>query len=335
LNVRYVLEGSVQRSGNRLRVNVQLINAETGAHLWAERFDKPLADLFDMQDEIVARLTNQLGAQLITAEARRAEQAPHPHSMDLYFQGRACLSKGWNPERMTQARDFFERALAQDPNNIEALLGTAFVDYVRASSFFADERAALYAAVEAINTKALSLAPEHALAHLGLGAVLIATSRAHQGIAECERALALDRNLAGAHALIGTAKYFIGRAEETEAHTTEALRLSPCDTFAYLWIAAAGFAKFLLNSDEEAVALLRRAIEINRDYPQAYFWLAAALAHLDQLNEARDATQAGLSLNPTFTISRVRATASSDNPTYLAQRERLFDGWRKAGVPEG
>jgi tetratricopeptide (TPR) repeat protein len=201
---------------------------------------------------------------------------------------------------------FFRTRLGARSNNIEVLLGTAFIDYVRANNFFADERAALYAAVEAVNTKPLSLAPEHALAHLGLGAVLIATSRAQQGIAECERALALDRNLAGAHALIGTAKYFIGRAEETEAHTKEALRLSPCDTFAYLWIAAAGFAKFLLNSDEEAVALLRRAIEINRNYPQAHFWLASALAHLGQLNEARDATHAGLLLNPTFTISRVR-----------------------------
>ena len=124
-----------------------------------------------------------------TAEARRAEQAPHPDSMDLYFQGRACLNKGWNPERMTQARDFFERALAQDPNNIEALLGTSFVDCVRASSFFADERASLYAAVEVASKEALSLAPEHALAHLSLGAVLIATSRAHQGIAEVVRAV--------------------------------------------------------------------------------------------------------------------------------------------------
>ena len=87
VNVRYVLEGSVQRSGSRLRVNVQLIDAETGAHLWAERFDKPVADLFDMQDEIVARVGGQLGAQLIAAEARRAERAPHPNSMDLYFQG--------------------------------------------------------------------------------------------------------------------------------------------------------------------------------------------------------------------------------------------------------
>ena len=129
LNVRYVLEGSVQRSGNRLRVNVQLIDAETGAHLWAERFDKPVADLFDMQDEIVARLANQLGTQLIAAEARRAEQAPHPDSMDLYFQGMACLNKGLTPEHMTQARGFFERALARDPGNVEALVGTAFVDY--------------------------------------------------------------------------------------------------------------------------------------------------------------------------------------------------------------
>jgi TolB-like protein len=110
LNVRYVLEGSVQGSGNRLRVNVQLIDADSGAHLWAERFDKPVADLFDMQDEIVARLANQLGAQLIAAEARRAERAPHPDSMDLYFQGAAYLNKGWFNEHLTQASDLFERA---------------------------------------------------------------------------------------------------------------------------------------------------------------------------------------------------------------------------------
>ena len=97
LNVRYVLEGSVQRSGNRLRVNVQLIDAETGNHLWAERFDKPVADLFDMQDEIVSRLANTLNAQLIEAEARRAERSPHPDAMDLYFQGAAWFNKGSNP----------------------------------------------------------------------------------------------------------------------------------------------------------------------------------------------------------------------------------------------
>ena len=113
LNVRYVLEGSVQRGGNRMRVNVQLIDAETGNHLWAERFDKPLADLFDMQDEIVARLANALNAQLVAAEARRAEQAPTPDSMDLYFQGLAWFNKGVTPDNVAKARGFFDRALVR------------------------------------------------------------------------------------------------------------------------------------------------------------------------------------------------------------------------------
>ena len=132
LNVRYVLEGSVQRSGNRMRVNVQLIDAETGNHLWAERFDKPFADLFDMQDEIVAQLAGTLNAELIAAEARRAEQAPNPNSMDLYFQGMAWFNKGLSPDNVTQARSFFNRALAADPSNVDALIGSARTDWLRA-----------------------------------------------------------------------------------------------------------------------------------------------------------------------------------------------------------
>ena len=111
-----------------MRVNVQLIDAETGNHLWAERFDKPLADLFDMQDEIVARLANALNAQLVAAEARRAEQAPNPDSMDLYFQGLAWLNKGATPDNVAQARSFFDRALAADPDNVDALIGSARAD---------------------------------------------------------------------------------------------------------------------------------------------------------------------------------------------------------------
>jgi TolB-like protein/class 3 adenylate cyclase len=335
LNVRYVLEGSVQRGGNRLRVNVQLIDAESGNHLWAERFDKPVADLFDMQDEIVARLANELGTELISAEARRAERAPRPDSMDLYFQGAACVSKGWTPENMALARGFFERALALDPGNVDALVGIAFVDALFAGNFLIGNRVALAAAAEAALTKALSLAPNNAWAHMVLGFVQFHTNRASQGIAECERALALDRNLAAAHGFIGLGKYFIGRAEETEAHVQEALRLSPRDTNAFAWMAIAGCAKCHLGADEEAVARLRRAVEINRNFPLAHFYLAAALAQLGKLDDARAAATAGFAFNPGFTIRRFRTGVSSDSPIFLAQRERVYDSMRKAGVPEG
>jgi TolB-like protein/class 3 adenylate cyclase len=334
LNVRYVLEGSVQRGGKRVRVNVQLVDAETGNHIWAERFDKPLADIFDMQDEIVARLAGQLGTQLVAAEARRAERAPHPDSMDLYFQGMACRNKGLTPEHMAQARSFFERALALDPGNLEALFGAANVEAINAINFATSDRAARFAAAETMVTKVLSLAPEHAEAHFLLGRVQIYTNRAVQGIAECERALALNRNLAGVHAIIGLAKIFMGRAEETEGHVREALRLSPRDTFANVWMTFAGGGKLHLGAYEEAVARYRRALEINRNYPFAHFGLAAALVQLDRLEEARTAAQAGLALDPTFTISRYRrAGPASGNPIFLAQRERFFDAVRKAGVP--
>ena len=188
LNVRYALEGSVQRSSNRLRVNVQLIDAENGNHLWAERLDKPVADLFDMQDEIVSRLANALDAQLIAAEARRAEHSVHPDAMDLVFQGRGCFNRGLIPDYMTQARRFFEQALALDPENIEAMVGLARVDQNLGASLMTDDRSAQLAAAETTITKVLSLAPNHASAHAILGAVQIFTKRAAQSIAEFEQA---------------------------------------------------------------------------------------------------------------------------------------------------
>jgi TolB-like protein/class 3 adenylate cyclase len=166
LNVRYVLEGSVQRGGNRLRVNVQLIDAETGNHLWAERFDKPVADLFDMQDEIVSRLANALGTQLITAEARRSERTLHVDAMDLYFQGVACIYKGIAPGHMSQAQSIFDRALALDAENADLLVSSAAVDLAKALHFMTDDKDALIAAAETKLSRALSVAPEHARAHM-------------------------------------------------------------------------------------------------------------------------------------------------------------------------
>jgi TolB-like protein len=334
LNVRYVLEGSVQRSGNRLRVNVQLIDAETGNHLWAERFEKPVADLFDMQDEIVSRLANTLNAQLIEVEARRAEQSPHPDATDLCFQGAAWLNRGRTPECLAQARGFYERALAREPANVEALVGTALVDVGAATNLLNDDRMKHLTAAEAAVTKALSLAPNHPMAHNVMGRVKIFTNRGAQGIAECERALVLDRNLAGAHASIGTAKFYLGRGVETEAHIEQALRLSPRDTNVFIWNLFVGLASFWQGADSEAIVWLRRRLEANSN-SITHFYLAAVLAHGGELDEARASAQAGLALYPSFTIRRYRTNTPSNNPVYLAGRERVYEGLRMAGVPEG
>jgi TolB-like protein/class 3 adenylate cyclase len=335
LNVRYVLEGSVQRGGNRMRVNAQLVDAESGNHLWAERFDKPVADLFDMQDEIVSRLANALNTQLVAAEAHRADRAPHPDSMDLYFQGVACFHRGVTAKNTGQARQLFERALLLDPGNVEALVGGAAVDAVVAAAFFSTaDRVERFAVAKNSLTKALALAPQHAFAHLWLGLTLNFTHRAAQAIAKFDRALAINPNLAAAHAFIGHAKLFIGRCEETEGHVRDALRLSPLDTFSFMWLAIAGYSKLHLGLDEEAVAWLQRSVDTNRNFSPSHLNLAAGLAHLGRLKEARAAVQVGLDLEPSFTIARCRASLASDNPLYLTQFEHIFDGMRKAGVPE-
>ena len=336
LNVRYFLEGSVQRGGSRMRVNVQLIDAETGNHLWAERFDKRLADLFDMQDEIVARLAGALNTELVAAEARRAEKVSAPNSMDLYFQGLAWLNKGRTPDNVARARGFFDRALSADPDNVEALIGSARTDHVASAFLFTANPAATFVAAEAKLKRALSSVPDHPGAHMYLGLVQIVTKRAAQGVAECEHALALDRNLVEAHSYIGFGKIYVGHAEETEAHIVEALRLSPHDTMAYNWMSYAGIAKNYLGLYEQAIPWFRRAIEANRNFPHPHFVLGVALALLGRLDEARSSVKAGLALNPTFTIARARAawSAMSDDPTHLAQLQRLLDGMRKAGVPE-
>ena len=150
--------------------------------------------------------------------------------MDLYFQGLAWHNKGMTPDNLVQARSFFDRALAADPDNIDALIGSALADAVEGANSFVTDPMAAFTAAEAKLTKALSSVPDHARAHLYLGLVDILTKRAEQGIAECEHSLELDRNLAGAHSLVGYGKIFVGRAEETEAHIAEALLLSPRDT---------------------------------------------------------------------------------------------------------
>jgi TolB-like protein len=178
LNVRNVLEGSVQCGGNRMRVNVQLIDAETGSHLWAERFDKPLADLFDMQDEIVARMA---GAERPAHRRRGATRrtGAEPDSMDLYFQGLAWSNRGLTPENVAQARNFFDRALSADPDNVDALVESARADARAGSLLFVTDPLAAYAAAEEKLTKALSC-PRRCARPLGFG-ICRDTNQARRG----------------------------------------------------------------------------------------------------------------------------------------------------------
>jgi TolB-like protein len=333
LGVRYILDGGVQRSGGRMRISVRLIEAETRAHLWAERFDTPVADLFDMQDEIVARIANELEAQITSAEARRSERVNTPGSADLIFRGFDFLNKGISPEFLATARESFSRALEIEPESIEALLGLVMVETVFAQLYAFGDRTQRIEAAEKLALRALSSAPRTSMAHYCMGMLLVLSNRAEQGIRELMQAISLDPTQAFAHAQIGLAKIALGRAEEAETHISEAMRLSPRDGALYIWYGFMGLAKLLLGADEEAASWLRKAVEANRNYPFPRFHLAAALARLGQIDAARREAQEALALAPDFTLRRLARL--SDNPTYLAQSERIFEGMRSAGVPEG
>ena len=335
LNVRYVLEGSLQRSSDRLRVNAQLIDVASGAHLWADRFDKPLADMFEMQDEIVTRLARALDVQLVAAEARRSEGAVDTDSMDFYFQGQAVVNQGFGPDAAIRARALFEKALELDPNNVDALAALAqYNGLAIALAFTTDGGDTSFAAAEAAAIRALELAPNHAVAHLALGQTYSFTDRVTQALAEYQRALALDRNFAHAYAGFAAASMYGGQAEAAEPHILKAFQLSPQDHQGHLWCLIAGTAKLFVEQDAAAEAWFRRGIEINRAYPIHILYLAAALAGLDRMDEARAMAREALALNPRFSVRLVRSIRRSTNPTYVRQLGRVLENLRRAGIPE-
>ena len=336
LGVNYVVEGSIQRASNRLRVNVQLINAGDNSHLWAERFDCDVTDLFEMQDQIVGRLARSLDIEL-TATVARSKTAPFSESttsIDYVFRGRAALNRGLTADAQREALQHFEQAIAIDPNNAEALAGLATAHANIVGNFMSDNRSFHLAAGEAAAMKALKLAPQNARAHLALGNIYRSSNRPTQAISEVEQAISIDRNLAGARPLIGIAKIALGRSDEVEQHVVQAIRLSPKDYMMHAWCVVAGAANLFLGRDEDALAWLQRSIETNRSYPLPHFYRAAALAHLGQLSSARNEIESGLALDRTFTLHRVRQSAYSDNSIYLAQRQRLYEGLQRAGLPE-
>ena len=337
LNVRYVLEGSVQLSANRLRVNVQLIDTETGAHLWAERFDKLRADIFDMQDEIITRLARIVGIELVAAESRRAERE-RPNNMDavdLAMRGWAILNQPLSLRRDRAARDLFDAALRSDDRNVEALVGLAFYHVNDLRTFASTNRDEQLRIAETAITEALTLAPDNALAHFVHANVLHVSGATERALRELEFAITLDRNLAWAHADAGFMKVLLGRAEEAEADLINAIRLSPRDPGLDRWHALLGIADLFLGRLESALDQLRKSVEINPNVAMPHFFLAAASALSGRHAEAREARNAGLRLDPNFTVARFRNERRSENLTFLAQRERVYEGLSLAGVPEG
>lgn len=336
LGVRYVMEGSVQGSGDRIRVNAQLIDSTTGAHIWAERFDKPRTDIFDMQDEITTRLARIVGVELVAAESRRAERerAGNMDAIDLAMRGWAILNQPLSLRNHRAACELFDAALKLDDRNIEALIGLAFHHADELRTFASTNRDEQLRLAETAIKRALVLAPRNALARLVYANVLHVSGSTEQSLRELEFAISLDRNLAWAHANAGFAKVLLGRAEEAEADLLNAIRLSPRDPGLDRWYSLLGIADLFLGRTEAALNRLRKSVEMNPQLAMTHFFQAAAAALSGRADEARAAREAGLQLDPNFTVARFRNERRSQNPTFLAQRERIYEGLRLAGVPE-
>ncbi|HEX2656594.1 MAG TPA: adenylate/guanylate cyclase domain-containing protein, partial [Xanthobacteraceae bacterium] len=308
LGVRYVLEGSVQGSGDRIRVNAQLIDASTGAHLWAERFDKPRADIFDMQDEITTRLARIVGVELVAAESRRAEREPAASmdAVDLAMRGWAILNQPLSLRSHRAACDLFEDALRRDDRNVEALIGLATYHSDEIRIFASTNRGEQLRIAETAITKALSVAPRNASAHLVYGNVLHVSGATERSLREFEYAIALDHNLAWAHAQAGFAKVLLGRAEKAEADLLNAIRLSPRDPGLDRWHALLGISDLFLGRLGTALDRLGKSLEMNPNVAMVHFFFAAALGLSGRSDEASAARDAGLRIDSNFTVARFR-----------------------------
>jgi adenylate cyclase len=339
LGVRYALEGSVRRVGEQVRVNVQLLDAETGAHLWADRFDTDRASLADAQNEIAGRLARILNLQLVAAAARRIErQRPaDPDARDLEMRGWAAYYRPRTPAAMEESRQLFARALEIDPRSVDAMTGVAlnllhFVAGGWSKSPREDEARAAQLLAAALERDA-----DHVLARVAMGLLRRSQNRLAEAQVELEMAVAIDRNNAEALRLLATALLFLGEPEAAIPHLERAIRLNPRDPnlSGYLW--PLGQCRLLLGQVEEAIALLRKACAA---LPGDYFVhlsLAGALGLRGDLEEARAALAEALRLKPEVdSLAKYRAlTPWIGNPRHWALREKtLNEGLRRAGFPE-
>jgi TolB-like protein len=326
LGVRYVLEGSVQRDQNRVRVNAQLIDGESGAHLWAERFEENLADVFKLQDQVVTRLANTLGYELVKAEAQRSTHSTNPDAIDLTMRGWAALWQPATKESVASARDYFERALKLDPQNAEAMVGLA---YARSrASFYGWSTAAedKPAALVELLTKATGINSGYALAFYVKSTVLWLAKEYPEALAAAETVVALDPNSPYGYTALGRTEALLGRCEQSITHTKQAFALSPRDPFSGIWYMHLGLAEICLGRLDAAIEQLKRAIVSGYPTYFTYALLAGTEAAKGNDAEAKLALAEARRLNPQLTI-KFFAEAAPALPI-------VIDGLRKTGLPE-
>jgi adenylate cyclase len=337
--VRYVLEGSHQHSGTRARVSAQIIDAQTGANLWADQFDADRADLLDLLDEIVTRLARAIQIELALLEATRISRTKQTsvNPEDLARSGEAIfLRYGPNREEAESGYELCERAIAADPCNARALsiLAEKFATRVTASQS-TDRDADLRRATELI-ARALASDPDSYYVHHANARILMAQRRPEESLVEAERCLALNPSFIPAYQIVCMANIFLARADQIIGHADKAMQLSPLDPYRYIFYAFKAYGHIMLGQYDRAIEYLRQAVANNPDFPTPIAWLTALLALTGKTPEARETLKRYLALRSanTRTVAQWKALAWTDNPGYVAFREHLYEGLRIAGMLE-
>jgi adenylate cyclase len=338
LGVRYVLEGSVQRDATRVRVNAQLIDAESGAHVWADRFEENVVDLFKLQDEVVARLAGALQVELVNAEAQRSlhDRPQNPDAIDLTMRGLALLNQPFAKANRFEARDFFERVLTLDSTNADALAGAAFVDMSDYNQDWSDQQD-LYARAMQRAERALLLNPDQPYAHYAKARLIMMKAEpndaasANRVIAEAEATLGADPSFARAYWPLAAGEQLLGHYEQSISDLQQAMRISPRDSNVGTWHMEMGRDLLALRRTDAAVEEGLKAIDSGYRTAQSYMALAAFYAAADKAPEAKAALAEAMKLNSKLSVAWLRAHTPSFIDSPPGFREALI----KAGLPEG
>jgi TolB-like protein/Tfp pilus assembly protein PilF len=336
LGVRYVLEGSARRSGNQVRVNVQLVDTETGAHLWADRFDREASDLFAMQNEITSRIALTLHLELVGVEAARPIE--RPDAMDYILRGRAASYKSPTRDNYAEAVRWFERALSVDPASVEAQSLLASILAARALDRMTDAAAGDFERAELLVRRVLSMSPRSPIAHYACGQVLRATRRNEQAIPEYQEALEFNPNWADALAGLGWCKFWVGSLDEAVALQEQAVRLSPRDPQIGYWYYRIGMVYLLQSRIGQAIPWLEKGRAMIPTFPLAYSFLGAAYALNGEIERGAAELAETYRLSGKLwvsTIADMRVTGYWGPPKIRALYESVyFAGLRKLGVPD-